>query len=107
MNNIKIFTSLIIIFLFSIDIIAQNCGLENPSFESNLACPTGHSQFTLVNDWENAVDNLLSTPDYFNCGMTGFIASGVQVRNNAMGQYCQNDGFAGLFLNYNKSRPSL
>ncbi len=99
MKRLLLVFSLLSVLLTHIN--GQYCGIENPSFEQNLACTTNHSQFGMVKDWENAVSDLLSTPDYFSCGMNGFIASGVEVRNYSMGQDCQNSGFAGFFLNYN------
>ena len=82
-------------------------GLTNSSFEYFNGCPEDlvpqHSQFgNVIKVWENALSNVISTPDIFvvntTCSFDDFSASGTTVSSRQNYEGC---AWAGLFLNFN------
>ena len=98
--------SLIAILFLSKEIIAQNCGIKNPSFEYNSGCPTSFSAYNLVESWVNILPDFKSEPDYFNesCpngafgsfNYNGYSDVDVTIINNNAQHLC---GRVGMYLN--------
>ncbi|MFN8231286.1 MAG: T9SS type A sorting domain-containing protein [Bacteroidia bacterium] len=79
-------------FVLTLKLIAQQNLVLNPSFESNLTCPSSFSQSSLCIGWQS----FRSSPDYYN--QCAIYSSGVSVPKNDAGYQvaAEGNGYMGL-----------